>query len=151
MRGAYLEVLGDLLASFAVVAAAVLVWLTGSTAADTIASLVIALLIVPRAWSLLRESLDVLLEATPRGLRLEEVRRHLLGAEGVEDVHDLHAWTITSGQPVISAHVVLEPDADPARVLDEVCRCLSGDFDIDHSTIQLETSDRRRLEETTHA
>ena len=150
MRGAYLEVLGDLLASGAVVAAAVAVWLTGNTAADTIASLVIAVLIVPRAWSLLRESLDVLLEATPRGLRLEEVREHLLGAQGVEDVHDLHAWTITSGQPVISAHVVLEPNADPSLVLDEVCRCLSGDFDLDHSTIQLETSDRRRLEETTH-
>ena len=143
MRGAYLEVLGDLLASVAVVAAAVIVWLTGSTLADTVASLVIAVLIVPRAWSLLRE-------ATPRGLRLEQVREHLLGAEGVEDVHDLHAWTITSGQPVISAHVVLRPEADASRVLDEVCRCLAGDFDIDHSTIQLETSDRRRLEEATH-
>ena len=108
------------------------------------------MLIVPRAWSLLRESLDVLLEATPRGLRLDEVRQHLLEAEGVEDVHDLHAWTITSGQPVISAHVVLRPERRPRRVLDEVCRCLAGDFDIDHSTIQLETSDRRRLEETTH-
>ena len=150
MRGAYLEVLGDLLASVAVVAAAVIVWLTGSTLADTVASLVIAVLIVPRAWSLLRESLDVLLEATPRGLRLEQVREHLLGAEGVEDVHVLHAWTITSGQPVISAHVVLRPEADASRVLDEVCRCLAGDFDIDHSTIQLETSDRRRLEEATH-
>jgi cobalt-zinc-cadmium efflux system protein len=150
MRGAYLEVLGDLLASLAVVAAAVVVGLTGVTAADTIASLVIAVLIVPRAWSLLRESLDVLLEATPRGLALDEVRRHLLEADGVDDVHDLHAWTITSGQPVISAHVVLAPQADPGRVLDEVCRCLAGDFDIDHSTIQLETADRRRLEETTH-
>jgi cobalt-zinc-cadmium efflux system protein len=151
MRSAYLEVLGDLLASIAVVVAALVVGLTGVTIADTVASLVIAVLIVPRAWSLLRESLDVLLEATPRGLRLEEVRRHLLQAEGVEDVHDLHAWTITSGQPVISAHVVLAPRADPGQVLDEVCRCLAGDFDLDHSTIQLETSDRRRLEETTHA
>jgi cobalt-zinc-cadmium efflux system protein len=150
MRGAYLEVLGDLLASLAVVAAAVVVWWTGSTLADTIASLVIAVLIVPRAWGLLRDSLDVLLEATPRGLRLDEVRRHLLEAEGVKDVHDLHAWTITSGQPVVSAHVVLQPQADPGRVLDEVCRCLAGDFDIEHSTIQLETADRRRLEETTH-
>jgi cobalt-zinc-cadmium efflux system protein len=105
---------------------------------------------VPRAWSLLRESLEVLLEGTPRGLRLDDVRQHLLGAEGVDDVHDLHAWTITSGQPVISAHVVLSPRADPARVLDEVCRCLSGDFDLEHSTIQLEAADRRRLEETTH-
>ena len=150
MRGAYLEVLGDLLASVAVVVAAVVVWWTGATLADTIASLVIAVLIVPRAWSLLRDSLDVLLEATPRGLRLDEVRQHLLEAEGVADVHDLHAWTITSGQPVISAHVVLRPDAEPGRVLDEVCRCLAGDFDIDHSTIQLESADRRRLEETTH-
>lgn len=150
MRGAYLEVLGDLLASLAVVGAAVVVWLTGATVADTLASLAIAVLVVPRAWSLLRESLDVLLEATPRGLRLDEVRQHLLEADGVEDVHDLHAWTITSGQPVISAHVVLRPGADPGRVLDEVCRCLAGDFDIDHSTIQLETTDRRRLEEAIH-
>jgi cobalt-zinc-cadmium efflux system protein len=150
MRGAYLEVASDLLASGAVVVAAIVVGLTGSAAADTVASLVIAALIVPRAWSLLRESLEVLLEGTPRGLRLDDVRQHLLGAEGVDDVHDLHAWTITSGQPVISAHVVLSPRADPARVLDEVCRCLSGDFDLEHSTIQLEAADRRRLEETTH-
>jgi cobalt-zinc-cadmium efflux system protein len=150
MRGAYLEVLGDLLASVAVIVAAAVVALTGLSIADTLASLGIAVLVVPRAWSLLRESLDVLLEATPRGLALDEVRRHLLEADGVEDVHDLHAWTITSGQPVVSAHVVLRPAADPARVLDEVCRCLSGDFDIEHSTIQLETSDRRRLEEATH-
>lgn len=150
MRGAYLEVLGDLLASIAVVAAGTIVALTGLTIADTLASLAIAVLVVPRAWSLVRDSLDVLLEATPRGLALDEVRRHLLEADGVEDVHDLHAWTITSGQPVISAHVVLTPDADPGRVLDAVCRCLSGDFDIEHSTIQLETSDRRRLEEATH-
>jgi len=150
MRGAYLEVLGDLLASVAVIVAAAVVALTGLSIADTLASLGIAVLIVPRAISLLRESLDVLLEATPRGLALDEVRRHLLEADGVEDVHDLHAWTITSGQPVVSAHVVLRPAADPGQVLDEVCRCLSGDFDIEHSTIQLETSDRRRLEETTH-
>lgn len=150
MRGAYLEVLGDLLASVAVIVAAVIVALSGLAIADTLASLGIAILVVPRAWSLIRESLDVLLEATPRGLALDEVRRHLLEAEGVEDVHDLHAWTITSGQPVISAHVVLTQRADPGRVLDEVCRCLSGDFDIEHSTIQLETSDRRRLEEATH-
>lgn len=150
MRGAYLEVLGDLLASVAVIVAAVVVALTGFVVADTIASLLIAAMVAPRAWALLRDSLDVLLEATPRGLALDEVRRHLLQAEGVADVHDLHAWTITSGQPVVSAHVVLTPQADPGRVLDEVCRCLSGDFDIEHSTIQLETADRRRLEEATH-
>lgn len=69
---------------------------------------------------------------------------------GVEDIHDLHAWTITSGLPVVSAHIVLKPGAEPAAVLDELCRCLTGDFDVDHSTLQLETSDRRRLEEAGH-
>lgn len=150
LRGAYLEVLGDLLASVAVIVAAVVVALTGADIADAVASALIGLLILPRAVSLLRESAEVLLEAVPRGLRMDDVRSHLLGAAGVDDVHDLHAWTITSGQPVISAHVVLAPGADPGRVLDEVCRCLSADFDIEHSTIQLETSDRRRLEETAH-
>jgi cation diffusion facilitator family transporter len=150
LRGAYLEVLGDLLASVGVIVAALIVAVTGWDAADAVASALIGLLILPRAWSLLRETGEVLLEAVPRGLRMDEVRRHLLEAEGVGDVHDLHAWTITSGQPVVSAHVVLARDADPARVLDEVCRCLSTDFDIEHSTIQLETADRRRLEEATH-
>ncbi len=150
LRSAYLEVLGDLLASCAVIAAAIIVGLTGLAVADAVASVAIAVLILPRAWGLLRESLDVLLEAAPRGLALDDVRRHLLGAPGVEAVHDLHAWTITSGQPVISAHVVMGPGADAAAVLDEVCRCLSSDFDVEHSTIQLETSDRRPLEEAAH-
>ncbi|MFN8623472.1 MAG: cation diffusion facilitator family transporter [Chloroflexota bacterium] len=150
LRGAYLEVLGDFLGSIAVVVAAVVIALTGWTRADALASAAIGLMILPRTWSLLRDAIDVLLEATPKGLRVDQVRGHLLAAEGVADIHDLHAWTITSGQPVVSAHVVLKPGADPARVLDELCRCLSGDFDIEHSTLQLETSDRRRLEEGGH-
>ena len=78
------------------------------------------------------------------------VRRHILEAPGVADVHDLHAWSITSGVNVVSAHVVLEPRADGAAVLDFLCECLSGDFDIEHSTFQLESSDRRRLEAGSH-
>jgi cobalt-zinc-cadmium efflux system protein len=151
MRGAYLEVLGDLAGSAAVVVAAVVIGLTGWRPADAVASVAIGLMIVPRAWTLARDALDILLEATPKGVDLDAVRGHILDAEGVVDVHDLHAWTITSGMPVVSAHVVLEPGADPPRVLDALCRCLSGDFDIEHSTFQLETSDRRRLEEATHA
>lgn len=150
MRGACLEVLGDLLGSVAVVLAAVIIALTGFAAADAIASAVIGLAILPRTWGLLREAVDVLLEATPRGLQLADVRQHLLRADGVEDIHDLHAWTITSGLPVVSAHVVLKPGAEPAAVLDELCQCLTGDFDVEHSTLQLETSDRRRLEEAGH-
>jgi cobalt-zinc-cadmium efflux system protein len=128
VRGAYLEVLGDLMGSIAVIVAAAIIALTGYTRADAIASAVIALLILPRTWSLLRDAVDVLLEATPRGLDLDAVRGHILQAEGVADVHDLHAWTITSGIPVLSAHVVLKPGAVAPDVLDELCACLAGDF-----------------------
>jgi cobalt-zinc-cadmium efflux system protein len=151
MRGAYLEVMGDLAGSVAVIVAAVVIAATGWTPADAIASAVIGVLIIPRTWRLLREAVDVLLEATPKGIDLADVRAHILAADGVADVHDLHAWTITSGVDVLSAHVVLAEDADPPSVLDELCRCLSGDFDIEHSTFQLETADRRRLEEAHHA
>ncbi len=150
LRGAYLEVFGDLLGSVAVVVAGVVIIVTGWTPIDPIASVLIAVLIVPRTWSLLREALDVLLQASPRGVDMAEVRRHLGRASGVVDIHDLHAWTLTSGKLVISAHVVIEPDADPPSVLDELCQCLSDDFDFEHSTIQLESTDRRRLEEGHH-
>ena len=151
MRGAYLEVMGDFAGSAAVIVAAALISLTGWLQADAIASVLIGLLILPRTYGLLREAVDVLLEATPKGIDLDEVRRHILEARGVADVHDLHAWTITSGMNVVSAHVILKPAANAPTVLDELCRCLSGDFDIEHSTFQLETADRRRLEEVGHA
>ena len=150
MRGAYLEVLGDLLGSVAVVVAAVVIGLTEFRAADPIASVVIGLMIVPRTWKLLRDAVDVLLEATPKGVDLVEVRRHILESDGVVDVHDLHAWTITSGMNVVSAHVVVEDGANPASVLDCLSTCLSDDFDVEHSTFQLETRDRRRVEEASH-
>jgi len=151
VRGAYLEVLADLAGSAAVIVAAVVIALTGWDGADTIASLLIAALILPRTLGLLREATDVLLEATPRDVDLDHVRRHILDAPGVIDCHDLHAWTITSGMNVVSAHVVLARDADATIALDELSRCLADDFDIEHSTFQLETEDRRRMEERSHA
>ena len=151
MRGAYLEVMGDLAGSAAVILAAILIALTGWAAADAVASIVVAVLILPRAWGLLREATDMLLEATPKGVDLEHVRQHILDAPGVVDCHDLHAWTITSGMNVVSAHVILADGADAAATLDALCACLSDDFDIEHSTFQLETVDRRRLEERSHA
>jgi Co/Zn/Cd efflux system component len=81
---------------------------------------------------------------------MERVRSHILESPGVIDCHDLHAWTITSGMNVLSAHVTIRPDAERAGVLDALCGCLSADFDIEHSTFQLETTDRRRLEERSH-
>jgi cobalt-zinc-cadmium efflux system protein len=151
VRGAYLEVMGDFAGSMAVVVAAVVIAATGWVQADAVASVVIALLILPRTFALLRDATDVLLEATPKGIDMDHVRRHILDAPGVIDCHDLHAWTITSGVNVVSAHVILADGADPAVTLDALCECLSDDFDIEHSTFQLETADRRRFEERSHA
>ncbi len=151
MRGAYLEVMGDFAGSAAVIVAALVIAATGWVQADVVASAVIGVLILPRTYGLLREAVDVLLEATPKGLDMDLVRSHILEAPGVGDVHDLHAWTITSGLNVVSAHVVLDEGADAPQVLDHLCTCLSGIFDIEHSTFQLETADRRRLEEIAHA
>jgi cobalt-zinc-cadmium efflux system protein len=139
IRGAYLEVLGDLFGAGAVLISGLVILATGWTQADAVASMVVAVLIVPRTLGLLRESLDVLLEATPKGVDLDDVRQHILDAPGVSDVHDLHAWTITSGMNVVSAHVVLSADAQPGDVLDHLGACLSDDFDVNHSTFQLET------------
>ena len=133
------------------IVAALVIALTGWQQADAVASAAIGLLILPRTWGLLREAVDILLEATPKGVDLDAVRSHIVSAAGVVDVHDLHVWTITSGMNVVSAHVVLDDGADAPSVLDELCRCLSGDFDIEHSTFQLEASDRRRLEQAHHA
>lgn len=146
MRAAYLEVLTDAASSGAVVLAATVIALTGFRAADAIASALIALLILPRSWVLLREAVDILLEASPKGMDMAHVRQHILDAPGVRDVHDLHAWTITSGMPVLSAHVVLEEAAPSAPALDSLSRCLADHFDVEHSTFQLETPDRRHLE-----
>ena len=142
VKGAYLEVLGDTFGSVAVLVAGVVILTTGWAFADTLASLAIGFLVVPRAWHLLREALDVLLEAAPRGVDLDDVRSHILAVDGVLGVHDLHAWTITSGLPVLSAHVVVSDDALQAghggRVLDALCSCLGSHFDVEHCTFQLE-------------
>lgn len=155
VRGAYLEVLGDLVGSIAVIIAAIVITLTGYTRADVIASVGIGLFILPRAWGLLREVLDVLLEATPKGLNLDAVREHISGVPGVVDVHDLHAWTITSGVPVLSAHVVVDQDCiDSGRtgeVLDQLTVCLGEHFDTDHCTFQVEPVGHGSHETRQHA
>ena len=142
VRAAFLEVLADALGSFAVVAAAVVFLTTGWEQADPVASLLIGLLIVPRTWQLLREALDVLLEAAPKDVDMGQVRRHIEGLKGVEGLHDLHAWTITSGLPVLSAHVVVSQDVLDAvgyeKMLHDLQTCLGAHFDVEHCTFQLE-------------
>ncbi|MGJ5831015.1 cation diffusion facilitator family transporter [Streptomyces ossamyceticus] len=142
VRGAFLEVAADALGSLAVIVSAVVVLLTGWRAADPIASLIIGVMIVPRTVKLLRETLDVLLEAAPKNVDMAEVRAHILALPGVEDVHDLHAWTITSGMPVLSAHVVVDSDTLDAigneKMLHELQGCIGDHFDVEHCTFQLE-------------
>ena len=150
VRAAYLEVINDMLGAAAVLTAGVIIAATGFRAADAVASGLIGLLILPRTWGLLREAVDILLEATPRGVDMDEVRRHVLEAPGVTGVHDLHAWTITSGLNVVSAHVIITEAAKPAEILDHLCRCLESQFDIEHSTFQLETEDRTPREDAAH-
>jgi cobalt-zinc-cadmium efflux system protein len=144
MRAALLEVINDALGSIAVVVAAAVIALTGWQRADAVASLVIVALIVPRTLRLLRETVSVLLETTPPGLDLDAVRDHLLALPHVVDVHDLHASQITSGLPVLSAHVVVEDscffDGHAPQMLDQLQACLAEHFpvSVEHSTFQLE-------------
>ncbi len=145
VRGAYLEVLGDLIGSAVVIVAAVIIAVTGWMPADALASLAIALMIVPRAIALLREVFAVLGERVPEGTDVGTIRSHILSKDGVTDVHDVHIWQLTRGAPVFTAHVVVEQDvlADgrAAALLASLQSCLSEHFDVDHSTFQLEPAD----------
>lgn len=147
MRGAYLEVLGDLLGSALVVVAAIVIATTGFTRADPITSLLIAVLILPRSFGLLREAVNVLLETTPAHIDLDDVRDHLAEVPGVVDVHDLHAWTITSGMPVLSAHVTVTDACLEERgvgpLLDEFSSCVAAHFEVEHVTFQIEPESHR--------
>ncbi|MCX5085549.1 cation diffusion facilitator family transporter [Streptomyces sp. NPDC056121] len=142
VHGAFLEVAADALGSVAVIVSATIILATGWQAADPIASIAIGLMIVPRTVKLLQETLNVLLEAAPKGVDMAEVRAHIAGLPGVLDVHDLHAWTITSGMPVLSAHVVVSSEALNAigheKMLHELQGCLGVHFDVEHCTFQLE-------------
>jgi cobalt-zinc-cadmium efflux system protein len=154
IRGAFLEVASDALGAAAVIITGVVIAATGFTSADSLASLVVGALILPRTWRLLTDAINVLLEASPRGVDLNEVRRHLTGLAGVLDVHDLHAWTITSGLPVLSVHIVVEPevlsDGRSGTMLDALQACLRGHFDVAHSTFQLELAVHAEHEQPMH-
>lgn len=146
MRAAFLEVLNDALGSLGVIVAAIVIATTGFQRADALAGLFIAALIVPRAFKLMRETTSVLMEFTPKGLNLDEVRAHILEFEHVKDVHDLHASTVATGLPTITAHVVVEDecftDGHAAEVLHAVKECVAEHFEVsvNHSTFQIETA-----------
>ncbi|WP_418275313.1 cation diffusion facilitator family transporter [Isoptericola jiangsuensis] len=155
LRAAYLEVLNDALGSLAVIVAAVVITTTGRQGADTVAALVIGALVLPRAVRLLRDASAVLLESTPPGLDLDDVRRHLLRVEHVREIHDVHASLIATGLPQLSAHVVVDAgcfsDGHAARILDELQECVAAHFDVEHTTFQVEPDTHPEHEHPTHA
>jgi cobalt-zinc-cadmium efflux system protein len=154
MRAAFLEVVNDALGSAAVLIAAVVIAVTGWQRTDAVASLLIGALIVPRTWRLLRETVDVLLEATPKNLDLGAVREHLLAVPHVHALHDLHATQVATNLPVLTAHVVVDDscfeDAHLPELLDELQACLAGHFDVEHSTFQFERAGHADHEHATH-
>jgi cobalt-zinc-cadmium efflux system protein len=155
LRAAFLEVANDALGSLGVVIAAVVIATTGWQRADAVAALVIGALIVPRAVTILREAVSVLLESTPPGLDLDEVRAHLMGVEHVQGVHDLHASLIATGLPVVTAHVVVDGECfatgHAPQQLDALQACVAEHFAVAHSTFQLEPPTHAAHEVAAHA
>lgn len=150
VRGAYLEVMGDLIGSAMVIVAAIVIVTTGWMPADAIASLFIAVMIIPRAVSLLREVFSVLAESAPKGTAVSDIRTHLLGYDGVVGVHDVHVWQLTRGAPVFTAHVSVAPElldgGRSARLLSDMQACLAQHFDVEHSTFQIEPAEQSDCE-----
>jgi len=149
VRAAYLHVLGDLLGSVGTVAAAVIVRWTGWVTADPVASVIMALLILRGAWRIVRESVDVLLESTPSHISLGSVRAQLEAIPGVESVHDLHVWTVTSGLVAMSTHAIVRESDRHQHVLEHVHDAMRL-FGIDHVTVQLESSEMYERERHLH-
>jgi len=144
MEGAYRHILTDLYGFIGTLIAGVVIVTSGFDRADAVASLIVVALMLKAATALLRPALRILLEATPEDIDLDEVRRHLMELPEVRSVHDLHAWTLTSSLPILTAHVVVTDDCfttgEAGRVLDHLQECLSGHFDVEHSTLQFESA-----------
>lgn len=154
MRAAYLEVLGDLVGSIAVIVSAIVILLTGFVPADAIASLLIVVLILPRVIVILRDVVAVLGQEVPKGTDVALIREHVLSKPGVVDVHDVHVWAVTPGQHVFSAHVVVEDSVlasgESASLLTALDACLAEHFDVEHSTFQLEPRAHAESEPSQH-
>src|SRR5689334_2429843 len=154
VQGAFRHVLTDLYGFIGTVIAGIVILATGWTRADAIASLIVVALMLKAAWDLLAASGRILLEAAPKTMDLDDVRAHLLATEHVRDLHDLHAWTVTSSLPALSAHIVIDDacftEGCVPRLLDQLQGCLAGHFDVEHSTFQLEAAAHASHEPGTH-
>ncbi len=154
VEGSFRHIITDLYGFVATVIAAIVLLTTGFERADALASLVVVVLMAKAAWGLLGASGRILLEGAPEGVDLDDIRTHLLDTRHVAGVHDLHAWTVTSDLPALSAHVVVDDscfsDGHAPQILDEIQACLIGHFDVEHSTFQLEPAGHLDHEAGTH-
>jgi len=146
VRGAFLHIFGDALGSVGAITAGLIIWRWGWTTADPLFSVITAALIIYCAWRLIRDSVNVLLEATPAHIDIEAVKQALRQVSGVLNLHDLHVWTITPGREALSAHIVLCEGACYKTTLERLQDQLKQEFGIDHATLQLETPDFREDE-----
>ncbi|WP_197919525.1 cation diffusion facilitator family transporter [Thiosulfatihalobacter marinus] len=151
LKGAYFEVLADMLGSVGVILAALVVMLTGWTIADPIIGAAIGLFIVPRTWILLKSALRILLEGAPAHVDSGLLRQRLIDVPGVVDVHDLHVWTLTSGLDAMSGHLVVDDMARAGEVLAAARDAMHEDFGITHATIQIEDAAVAQTEDSNHA
>lgn len=150
VRGAYFEVLGDAVASVGVIVAALVIAFTGWNAVDSVIAVGVGLFILPRAYRLGRDAMRILLQHAPAGVDVGAVEDALGTLDGVNEVHDLHLWTLTSGMDVATAHLALDRDADPGAVLDDAQRTLAERFGIAHATVQIEPGSEGRACDTPH-
>lgn len=146
MRAAFLHVLSDLVGSLGVLLAGTVIYFSAWTPIDPLVSIFISALVVVASWSLVREGVDILMEATPAHIDLDALRRDLLAVAGTEELHDLHVWSLTTRELALSAHAVVEAGADPDRVLHDMSQLLEHKFSIRHMTVQLERDSRRERE-----
>lgn len=152
VKGAYLEVWSDMIASAGVLVAAGIIGLTGWNWIDPIVAVAIGLWVLPRSWQLLSESLNILLQGVPSGLHLEEIERELRRLPGVTDLHSLHVWSLTSGQNILSAHLEIETAVQDPMALRKRCEAMLHErFAIDHTTVQIEDGSGRCGQAHNHA
>jgi len=148
VRSAFLHVIGDLLGSVGAIIAAILIMLFGWYIADSIASMVVSVLVLYSGWNVLKESLNILMEAKPSNINSEKMISLLKSIDGVEDIHDLHIWMITSDFSVMTVHLKVKPDSDRDLILEKAKRSIDKTFGIKHVTIQLEGRELCPYEET---
>ncbi|AXB44930.1 cation diffusion facilitator family transporter [Amycolatopsis albispora] len=144
VRGAYLEVMADMIGSFGVLLSGLITLTTGWRYADPIIGVAIGLFVLPRTWTLARRALRILFQHAPHGVDVGRISEELAALPGVTDVHDLHVWTLTSGMEVASAHLTVEPAAEHSDVLVGAQNLLAGNYGIEHATLQVEPSESAR-------